>query len=192
MYQKMYNDIKLFFKIKYKIKITKFGGEFMKFKKIKTKMLVSILPVIAVVLIALTLIAAVSCLNMVNTKVQESMTATLDAETGSINQELEAVKATATTLSSTVASSYKTLVLSDYEKMLTNVITQKNMVSGSGIWFAPYAYDSNEKYVCPYVYKDGSSTVVTYDYSNAEYDYVSQEYYTIAESSTEPVITDPY
>ena len=68
----------------------------MKFKKIKTKMLVSILPVIAVVLIALTLIAAVSCLNMVNTKVQESMTATLDAETGSINQELEAVKATAT------------------------------------------------------------------------------------------------
>ena len=34
----------------------------MKFKKIKTKMLVSILPVIAVVLIALTLIAAVSCL----------------------------------------------------------------------------------------------------------------------------------
>lgn len=67
----------------------------MKFKKIKTKMLVSILPVIAVVLIALTLIAAVSCLNMVNTKVQESMTATLDAETGSINQELEAVKATA-------------------------------------------------------------------------------------------------
>lgn len=164
----------------------------MKFKKIKTKMLVSILPVIAVVLIALTLIAAVSCLNMVNTKVQESMTATLDAETGSINQELEAVKATATTLSSTVASSYKTLVLSDYEKMLTNVITQKDIVSGSGIWFAPYAYDSNEKYVGPYVYKDGSSTVVTYDYSNAEYDYVSQEYYTIAESSTEPVITDSY
>ena len=164
----------------------------MKFKKIKTKMLVSILPVIAVVLIALTLIAAVSCLNMVNTKVQESMIATLNAETGSINQELEAVKATATTLSSTVASSYKTLVLSDYEKMLTNVITQKDIVSGSGIWFAPYAYDSNEKYVGPYVYKDGSSTVVTYDYSNAEYDYVSQEYYTIAESSTEPVITDPY
>ena len=164
----------------------------MKFKKIKTKMLVSILPVIAVVLIALTLIAAVSCLNMVNTKVQESMTATLDAETGNINQELEVVKATTATLSSTVASSYKTLVLSDYEKMLTNVITQKDMVSGSGIWFAPYAYDSNEKYVGPYVYKDGSSTVVTYDYSNAEYDYVSQEYYTIAESSTEPVITDPY
>ena len=105
----------------------------MKFKKIKTKMLVSILPVIAVVLITLTLIAAVSCLNMVNTKVQENMTATLDAETGSINQELEAVKATATTLSSTVASSYKTLVLSDYEKMLTNVITQKDIVSGSGI-----------------------------------------------------------
>ena len=82
--------------------------------------------------------------------------------------------------------------LSDYEEMLTNVITQEDIVSGSGIWFAPYAYDSNEKYVGPYVYKDGSSTVITYDYSNAEYDYVSQEYYTIAESSTEPVITDPY
>ena len=70
MYQKMYNGIKLFFKIKYKIKITKLGGKSLKFKKIKTKMLVSILPVIAVVLITLTLIAAVSCLNMVNTKVQ--------------------------------------------------------------------------------------------------------------------------
>lgn len=32
----------------------------------------------------------------------------------------------------------------------------------------------------------------TYDYSNAEYNYFSQEYYTLAMAATEPVITDPY
>ena len=70
----------------------------MKFKKIKTKMLASILPVIAIALIAITAISAFSCLNMVNSKVEESMNATLDAQTGSIDQDLEIVKTTAATL----------------------------------------------------------------------------------------------
>lgn len=164
----------------------------MKFKKIKTKMLASILPVIAIALVAITAISAFSCLNMVNSKVEESMNATLDAQAGSIDQDLEIVKTTAATLSSTVAASYKTMTLTDYEKLLADVITQNDMVNGSGIWFAPYAFDPDEEYVGPYVYKDGDQTVVTYDYSNADYDYFSQDYYTIAESASEPVITDPY
>ena len=51
------------------------------------------------------------------------------------------------------------------------------------------AYDPDQEYVGPYVYKDGSSTVVTYDYSNADYDYFNQEYYTAVKNQKNANIT---
>jgi methyl-accepting chemotaxis protein len=46
----------------------------------------------------------------------------------------------------------------------------------------------------PYWYKDGGSIVETYEYSNADYDYFSQEYYTNAKAmdAGSATITDPY
>lgn len=164
----------------------------MKFKTIRAKMLVFILPVIIIALVVLTGISAYSTSSIVNNQLNETMTATLASESESINEQLNLVKTTASNISRTVASSYEKLTLSDYEKMLATIITDNDNVLGSGIWFAPYAYDSKEEYVGPYIYKDGTSIAVTYDYSNAEYDYFTQEYYTLAEHATAPIITDPY
>lgn len=164
----------------------------MKFKKIRTKMLLFILPVIITALVALTLISAVSCKNIVNKQIRDTMNATLNARAGDIEASLNTVASTAAIISHTVAATYNTLSLADYEAMLTDIITDNDMVLGSGIWFAPYAYDMEEEYVGPYIFKDGEHISVTYDYSNADYDYFSQEYYKLAEASSTPVITDPY
>lgn len=164
----------------------------MKFKKIRTKMLATFLPVIIVAMGLLTVISAYSCMNIVNSQISDTMEATLDAQSGSIDEYLNEVQSMAMTLSRTVGTTYQTMELSQYEDMLASVIMDNDMVLGSGIWFEPFVYDENEKYVGPYIFKDGDKVSVTYDYSNASYDYFSQEYYTLAKASTEPVITDPY
>ncbi len=164
----------------------------MKFKKIRTKMLALILPVIIIALASLTIISALSCTSMLSVQIGEKMNASLSAESAAITEYLDVVESTATTLSRTVGTTYHTLSLSDYETMLAEVIMDNEIVLGSGIWFEPYAYDENEEYVGPYVYKDGDSTAVTYDYSNSSYDYFSQEYYTLAKDTTSPIITNPY
>ncbi len=163
----------------------------MKFKKIRTKMLALILPVIILALVTLTVISALSCTSMLSEQIQENMTASLTSESRAVTEYLDVVESTATTLSRTVGNTYKTLTLNEYEDMLADVISDNDIVLGSGIWFEPYAYNE-EKYVGPYIFKNGDSIDVTYDYSNAEYDYFSQEYYTLAKAATTPVITDPY
>lgn len=164
----------------------------MNFKKIQTKMLVTLLPAIAIAMVVLTLISALSCSAIVNEQINQNMESTLEAEAGNIDDYLNVVESMAQTISRTVGTTYKVMELSQYEDMLSAIIADNDMVLGSGIWFAPYAYDKDEEYVGPYIYKDGDKISTTYDYSNASYDYFSQEYYTIAKDATGPVITDPY
>lgn len=163
----------------------------MKFKKIRTRMLALILPVITLALVILTVISAYSCTTMLTKQIQENMTASLTEASTTVSDYLNVVQSTACTLSRMVGTTYKTLPLEDYESMLTDVISDNDMVLGSGIWFEPYTYNDS-KYVGPYVFKNGDSIEVTYGYSTTWYDYFSQEYYTLAKASTGPIITDPY
>lgn len=164
----------------------------MKFRRIRTKMLVTLLPVIIIAMLVLTVISALSSSNIVNEQIGERMEATLAAEAGTIENYLNVVQSTAMTISRTVGTTYKEMELSQYESMLAEIIMDNDMVLGSGIWFEPFVYDEKERYVGPYIYKEQGTVVTTYDYSNAEYDYFSQEYYTLAKTATQPVITDPY
>lgn len=164
----------------------------MKFKRIRTKMMATILPPIIIAMGVLAIVSLVACSDIVNKQISETMDASLNAEAETINEYLDIVKSMAMTVSRTVGTTYKSMELSQYEDMLAEIIQDNDMVLGSGIWFEPYVYDKGERYVGPYIFKDGSAIDVTYDYSNAEYDYFGQEYYTNAKSSKEPVITDPY
>ena len=164
----------------------------MKFKRISTQMLTWILPVVVIAMVILTMISASSCKTIVNNQIQQTLDATLDAQMAYIEEELNVVKNTAIPIADSVGATYKSTSMEEYEVMLSNIIQENDIVLGSGLWFEPYAYDEKEEYMGPYVMKDGGKVVTTYDYSNAEYDYFSQEYYQISKSSKEPVITDPY
>ena len=56
-------------------------------------------------------------------------------------------------------------------------IKSDDLIFGSGYWFEPNAYDSAQKYYGPYKYKDGGNIKLTWDYSNAEYDYFKYDWY---------------
>lgn len=165
----------------------------MRIKKIKTKLLLGIIPFILISMLILTNISANSSKEIISQQISHTMEAELEASINHINAYLDVVKSTAMNLSRMVASTYKTTAMEDYEKAFERIIWDNDLVMGSGIWFEPGVYDPDEKYMGPYWYKDGQNTVLTYDYSNAEYDYFVQEYYTLAkESDDEAIITDPY
>ena len=164
----------------------------MNFKKIGTKMLVMILPILVLAQVILTIISATSSESLVDSKTQESMKAELRANSAEVSGYLQDVETLADAIAVSVASSYTYTSWEDYEKMLTDMIAMNDIVLGSGLWFEPYAYDPEQEYYGPYVYKDGGNAVTTWEYSNASYDYFTQEYYTNAMGSDEAMITDPY
>jgi len=168
------------------------GEGVMRFRKISTKLLVIILPVIILAMTVLTVFSALNSKEIIDEKTGETMSASLSSSKAEVMNKIESVETTAIVLASTVAADYKELSKETIEEMLANVASSNQIALGSGLWFEPYVYDSNEEFMGPYVYKDGDSLITTYDYSNAEYDYFSQEYYTLAKASQTAIITNPY
>lgn len=164
----------------------------MKFKKIGTKMLVVILPVVILAMLLLTAVIGFSSRDIINDQIDSRMQEELSAQSGVMGEDLHTVSSMAQSISRVVATTYQTTSMDTYEKMLGELIQDNDMVSGSGLWFEPYAYQADAEYMGPYVYKDGDQLATTYDYSNAEYNYFAQKYYELAKASTEPVFTDPY
>ena len=166
----------------------------MKKLSIKAKMLLVILPIVALAMSVATLISIRSSREIIVGEVNEKAQAHVATYANEVSGYLDVIRTTAINLSRTVSATYETASLEDYETLFVNVVKDNDMVLGSGIWFEPYVFDTSEEYVGPYWYKDGSSVVCTMEYSNADYDYFVQEYYTSAKAqrSMAASITDPY
>ena len=164
----------------------------MKFKKISVRILIVILPVIIVAMLSLGTIAGVTSREIISDEISKQMNSELQAETTKIMKEIEEVSTIATSISNSISSSYTLMPIEKYEKILEKSISQSNIILGSGIWFEPYVYDKNKKYVGPYVYKKDDKIVTTYEYSNEKYNYFNQEYYVNSKNATKPVFTEAY
>ncbi|AOZ96003.1 methyl-accepting chemotaxis protein [Butyrivibrio hungatei] len=166
----------------------------MKKLSLRVKMLICILPVMAVAMIVLTYVAASLLSDNLQKTNTDSMYQNVNANATAIDTKLEIVRTTATNIAEMVSTSYQFVEIDNYRGTLSKIISDNDSVLGSGVWFEPYVFDSAEKYMGPYWYKDGNTIVETWDYSNAEYDYFNEEYYTSAKNlkKGEASITDPY
>ncbi len=161
---------------------------------LKTKMLLGILPIVLIGLVIVTYVSTSQAGNKITSLTEDKAGEMLQGNINSINSTLEEFRTTASTLSRTVAATYKTTDLATYEEMFTKVVMDNDSVLGSGIWFEPGVYQGQE-FAGPYWTKDGNGGVYyTDEYSNAEYNYPAQEYYLNAKAMTtmDAVITDPY
>ncbi|RDU23978.1 methyl-accepting chemotaxis protein [Anaerosacchariphilus polymeriproducens] len=165
----------------------------MRFKKIGIRILSWVLPVVIIGMAVLAIISSYSSRNIMNQQIQATMSAELRAQMEKINKEMGEVELLADAISKTVSASYQDTKLEEYEVMLGDMIYTNDLILGSGIWFEPFVYDETQKYVGPYVYKDGDKPVVTMDYSNAEYNYFGYEFYTnVKKENAEPMFTEAY
>lgn len=166
---------------------------------IREKLIFAIVPIVVVFLIIVTAASAVMTRNAINSEVSGKMTAILNENINMVDGKLEKIRKAAEDLSILVSKTYKNMRIDTYRDVFSQTINADDLVLGSGIWFEPKVYTGdinyfNEEYVGPYWYRDGSEIVEDWEYSNAEYDYFSQEYYQNAKALTSPgaVMTDPY
>ncbi|MBO7353563.1 MAG: hypothetical protein J6U61_04815 [Lachnospiraceae bacterium] len=164
----------------------------MKFKKISTRMLTFVLPVLIIPMLILTLVSIASSQKAIGEQLDNRMYAELSAAERNVEEKLTGISTAATIISDMVAGNYTHTSAREYQNILTRIIQSDDMILGSGLWFEPYTFDAALEYFGPYIYKDGGNITVTYEYSNAEYNYFIQEYYLNAKNSTSAVITDPY
>ncbi|MCR5515274.1 MAG: methyl-accepting chemotaxis protein [Lachnospira sp.] len=163
----------------------------MKFKHISTKLLCFLLPTIILAMIILTMVSA----NLARAELIESneelMETSLNGEADNINTILMEISSTANAEAAMGQQLYSTATVEELEQSLVSIVSTYDGILGSGYWFEPNVYSGNAIWG-PYAYREGKSIVITYDYSTTEYDYFSQEYYTLAKANTSAVFTDPY
>lgn len=163
------------------------------FKRLSTRMFVFILSIIIFSLLALSYASYDNSRKIIQGQIQTNMDAELRAQVNLIDAKMQEVSVMASLLAKNVQTTYRNTSLELYENVLGDTIYENDIVLGSGIWFEPNVYDKNEKYVGPYVYKDGDKAVTTYEYSNEEYDYFQYSWYTNAMSGTkDPVFSELY
>lgn len=162
-------------------------------RKIGTRMLCTILPVIIVAMAFSTWMSATSSKKLISQEIEAQMQSVLEAELGAIQNSLNEVSTSTEGLAGMIAHSYKTTSLAQMEKMLEGIVKNNEFVLGTGIWFEPKIYDPAKDYVGPYAFRDGENIKVTYDYSTPEYNYFSYDWYKNGLKSTgEGAFTDPF
>lgn len=161
---------------------------------IRGQMLIKLLPTVIIATIILTVVSAINSKNTINNEIQNTMKSELQSNSNEINADLEIVRSQAINLAREVSIYYKSTPMDVFKTSFSDAIKSSKIINGAGIWFEPNAYNAAERYMGPYWYKDGDNIVETWEYSNAEYDYFSQEYYTNAAKMKEGTaeITDPY
>ncbi len=161
---------------------------------LRIKMLCGILPIVVLALLIVTTISTGKSRSAITVLTKSRANETLKSYSNKMDNTLESLRITAETLSRAVSSTYKNTDLDAYEELFSNVIKDNDMVLGSGIWFESGVYKGQE-FAGPYWMRgDGGNIIYTDEYSNAEYNYFEQEYYTSAKAKTtiDASITDPY
>ena len=161
---------------------------------IREQMMLKLLPTVIIALVVLTSVSAVNSKKTINTEVQKTMNAELSANSAKINADLDIVRTQCVSLAREVGMYYTQTSMDTFRDSFSEAVTESDIINGAGIWFEPYVYDPEQMYMGPYWYKDGGSIVETYEYSNADYDYFNQEYYTATKTMSVGTanITDPY
>ncbi len=166
----------------------------MSFKSIRTKMLIYILTIVFVCLAALTAISYYRSSSVINNTIENQMESELSSKLLDLDIVLKEISSLDSSTALFVENTYnQNATLEQYENYLSKLIFKSPLVIGGGIWFEPYVFDEEEKYVGPYAYADNGEAIITYDYSNDEYDYFAYDWYNnTKESGGMPVYSELY
>lgn len=161
---------------------------------ISGKTMATILPLVLLTLAAMSLVSYKYSETVLKSEIQNKMTAQLNGTIKDIEKQLTAHDTLLQGLARTVESVGNGVNAEEYAGLLTEIITANSVTFGAGVWYEPYAYNSDTQYFGPYVYKDKEGNVVfTNEFADPKYDYPSQAWYTISKGISEKSIwTDPY
>ena len=150
----------------------------MRFKRIRTRIIASFLPLALLTTVSLVLISYSMSIDRIKNETTLRMWALLENGTALISDALDKNANIAQALASYVSSVDRTTFDSGaMSRFMFSLIPKNKHTIGGGVWFEPYGLYEGEKYVGPYVYRKGDSHILSHMYSNEEYDYVTSIWY---------------
>ncbi len=159
----------------------------MKIKKISTRVLITVLPVVFIATIGLTMLSYFSSRNAIAKEAEEKMEYLIGREINRIQMEVKESANIASSLSQIISSLGTINTVEEYTNTAKNLLSKNEYTFGTGIWFEPYKFDSNKKYVGPYLYKESDQIQVTHEYETDEYNYPTTDWYILGKNSQSTV-----
>ncbi len=162
-------------------------------KSIKNKFFIRILPIVVLMIIISYFITMYISMEIINSKTEESMELYQEIEKDAIQEYFDKTLEKTKNLAIFVENTYSYVDIEDYEKIIVSITEESKNILGTGIWFEPYVYNKNEKYIGPYAVKNKyDETNITYKYSSDTYDYFNQSYYYLVKEKNRPIFTEPF
>ncbi|WP_291583812.1 methyl-accepting chemotaxis protein [Clostridium sp. UBA6640] len=147
----------------------------LRFKSIKSKMLVMILPVTIISMLMLSSLSYITAKQIIDSEINEKMKYQTNSVIENISKALDKHSKIPLILAKTVGICGKNLSEKDYENLVKSYAESNDETFGSGVWYEPFKYKSDVKFFGPYGYKkDG---VVTYTEEYSKVDYTSSDWY---------------
>ncbi len=165
----------------------------MKFRSIKARTLVSLLPTFVVVLLFMTLFTYFYSTSLMNRQIEDKMNEQLRGLSSAIEKDLVAHKKIPELLARSIEFSSPSITKEQYAAILKNALGSNAETFAVGVFFEPYKYRSDVKYFSLYAFRKDGKIEVTEEFSNPEYNYPNTDWYKTGKASKQPTVyTDPY
>ncbi|WP_170065658.1 methyl-accepting chemotaxis protein [Clostridium vincentii] len=160
----------------------------MKIKSIKSKILISILPVVIGVMCTLTIISGISSKELIDKEIDEKMSYQLGKTEESIKNSLYKHSKVTESLGRTVETLGDNLTEEQYKNLIGNLIKSNNETFGGGVFYEQNKYKVDRKFFGPYVFKDNGDLTISDDYSKDDANYDEEAWYTIGKDTKNAVV----
>ncbi|WP_088105732.1 methyl-accepting chemotaxis protein [Halalkalibacter urbisdiaboli] len=160
---------------------------------LKKKLLIIFIPLI----LLSGFVLAISSFLISKAELEKALNEAMEARSGEIVESIEKQflghQRIVESLSSFMTVMSPTISEKDMQEVLETIIWSNEETLGAGVWYEPFKYDSEKRYVGPYVYKDGEHAVFTDAYEDPAYDYPSTDWYQLGVSEIDDTAwTEPY
>ncbi|MDR2076800.1 MAG: response regulator [Desulfovibrio sp.] len=159
----------------------------MAFRSITSRIIFSVVPIIAVVTILFALLVKKNTEAQVDKEINAKMAASLDSASLRITLDLTESADIAYMLAQYMETcSLETIEKGEMKEFLMRSISSHPATMGGGIWFEPYALYPDKRHFNPYVYMENGKAVYEEDYAVASgVDYLMTEWYAIGRNAAE-------
>ncbi|NMM63195.1 methyl-accepting chemotaxis protein [Clostridium sp. P21] len=163
----------------------------MKFKSIRTMILVCILSLFLASMFTISFISYKNSQRIVNDQINVKVKYQLDYIVERTEKSLLQHRKISEILSKIPESSNGVLAKDNYKVLLQNLIKTNDETFACGIWFEPNKFNTNEKHYGPYAYRENSKIVYTDEYNKEDANYFKYDWYKIGRNTKKNAVWSP-
>ncbi|NOU90174.1 HAMP domain-containing protein [Paenibacillus sp. LMG 31460] len=164
-----------------------------RFKSIRTRTLVTILPWLILSMFVLSALSYNYSKHIINAEIQDKMAYQLNATINNMQTILTAHSKIPESLARTIEPVGDKIDKGKYFQIIQGLLSTNPDTFGVGIWYEPYQYKNYLQYYSSYAYRDNGRILFSNDYDTKEYNYPEKDWYLLGKNTKETMVwTDPF